>query len=231
MIISHHHHFVFVKTNKTAGSSFEILLSNVLGPHDIATKLSEAEETLRSHLTYQQLWQSPRRLNGVRQHSSYQKAILAHPKCLEYFSFGFTRNPFERLVSSFRWKMAPFIRVHIENARENPNIYKSEASPVLQKLKSYVLGRRHKLNVRGINLLNTGEHKVGVIYKYEEMAQAVNDISQRIGADLDIKLLPRLKANTPKIPSDWILWDDQLISTINAVFAWEFDHIGYSRIP
>jgi len=231
MIISHRHHFIFVKTNKTAGSSFEILLSNILGPDDIATKLSDAEETLRSHLTHGQLWQSPRRLNGVRQHSSYEKAILAHPQCLEYFSFGFTRNPFHRLVSSFRWKMAPFIKFHIENARENPNIYKTEASPVLQKLKSYVLGRRHKLNIRGINLLNAGDKKVKTIYKYEEIPQAVNDISQQIGAHLDISLLPRLKANTPQIPLDWILWDDQLISTINMMFAWEFECFGYPLSP
>ncbi len=51
MIISHRNRFVFVKTNKTTGSSFEILLSDILGPDDIATKLGEAEEKLRDHLS------------------------------------------------------------------------------------------------------------------------------------------------------------------------------------
>ena len=98
MIISHRHHFIYVKTNKTAGSSFEILLSNILGPNDIAAKLSDAEETLRSNLTHRQLWQSPRLLNGIMQHSNFEKSIIAHPEFLEYFSFCFTRNLFHRLV-------------------------------------------------------------------------------------------------------------------------------------
>jgi len=59
--------------------------------------------------------------------------------------------------------MAPFIKFHIEHARENPNIYKTEASPVLRKLKSYVLGRRHKLIIRGVNPLNAGDNKVKII--------------------------------------------------------------------
>jgi hypothetical protein len=231
MIISHHHRFVFVKTNKTAGSSFEILLSEILGPDDIATKLNPSEEALRSHLPSRQLWQSPKRRNGVRQHASYEKALLAHPDCAEYFSFGFIRNPFSRLLSSFRWKNAPFIRQHLELARKAPDGYASNDSPILHKFKKFVASGRHKLNTRGMDLLQGKRSKVHHIYRYEQMAEAVEDISRRIETPLSIKDLPRLKANTPRLPADWTLWDDELVTTVNKMFFWEFDNFGYSRSP
>jgi hypothetical protein len=231
MIISHRHRFVFVKTNKTAGSSFEILLSDILGPDDIATKLEAAEEKLRDHLSSRRHWQSAQRRKGIRQHSSYEQALLAHPECTEYFSFGFIRNPFSRLLSSFRWKRAALIRQHLELARETPDIYECTASPILHKFKQFVSSGRHHLNARGVDLLQGKGSKVHHVYRYEHMAEAVEDISRRINAPLDLQALPRLKANTPRIPRQWTLWDDELVDTVNEMFSWEFDNFGYSRSP
>jgi hypothetical protein len=231
MIISHRHQFVFVKTNKTAGSSLEILFSEILGPEDIATKLSPEEESLRDHLPSRRLWQSARRRKGVRQHSSYEKALLAHPVCQDYFSFGFTRNPFTRLVSAFRWKTAPFIRRHIEHGREMPELYGSTSSPILNKFKKFVTGGRHMLNARGMDLLVGKTKEVHHVYRYEDMNDAVADISKRIGTPLDTLQLPRLKANTPRLPEHWTLWDEDLIVAVNEMFAWDFDTFGYPRSP
>ncbi len=69
------------------------------------------------------------------------------------------------------------------------------------------------------------------VYRYEHMAEAVEDISRRIETPLSIKDLPRLKANTPRLPADWTLWDDELVTTVNEMFFWEFDNFGYSRSP
>lgn len=48
MIVSHRYGFVFLKTRKTAGTSVELALRTILGPHDIATPLSRDEELMAS---------------------------------------------------------------------------------------------------------------------------------------------------------------------------------------
>ena len=52
MIISHAHKFIFLKTNKTAGTSIEIALSKFCGPSDIITPISPEDEEMRRKLGY-----------------------------------------------------------------------------------------------------------------------------------------------------------------------------------
>ena len=41
MIISHRHRFIFVRTEKTAGSSVEQALAEVCGPEDVITGVAK----------------------------------------------------------------------------------------------------------------------------------------------------------------------------------------------
>ncbi|WP_025313198.1 sulfotransferase family 2 domain-containing protein [Roseicyclus elongatus] len=43
MIISHRHAFIFLKTQKTAGSSVELALSEICGPDDVITRMNAEE--------------------------------------------------------------------------------------------------------------------------------------------------------------------------------------------
>src|SRR5688572_28246498 len=52
MIISHKHKFIFLKTNKTAGTSVEIALSKICGPDDIITPIVPEDEQVRTELGY-----------------------------------------------------------------------------------------------------------------------------------------------------------------------------------
>ena len=50
MIISHKHKLIFVKTKKTAGTSFEIALSNFTNQASIITPISKDDEKLRQKM-------------------------------------------------------------------------------------------------------------------------------------------------------------------------------------
>ncbi len=61
MIVSHKHKFIFLKTNKTAGTSIEIALSKFCGEDDIITRISPKDEQTRRDLGYRgaQNFQAP----------------------------------------------------------------------------------------------------------------------------------------------------------------------------
>ena len=47
MIISHAHRFIFLKTEKCAGTSIELALSQICGPDDVITRVSPEDENAR----------------------------------------------------------------------------------------------------------------------------------------------------------------------------------------
>ena len=52
MIISHKHKSIFIKTQKTAGTSFEIAFSEFCGSRDVITPISPEDEAFRKRLGY-----------------------------------------------------------------------------------------------------------------------------------------------------------------------------------
>jgi hypothetical protein len=56
MIVSHEHKFIFLKTQKTAGTSFELAISQLCGPDDIIRPLTEIDEALRVGVRGAQNW-------------------------------------------------------------------------------------------------------------------------------------------------------------------------------
>ena len=176
MIVSRAHRFVFIKTRKTAGTSIEIALSRHCGPDDLVTRISADDEKLRAAAG----GVGPQ--NDDTDPSSYAHMgarrvieVIGRETWDDYFTFAVERNPFDVVASSFRY-----------SARK-PTFTKTFAEFVRTPRRLHRLALNERLYRLG------GKVIVDVVYRYEELPDAVADISSRLGLDLD---LPHAKQGT-----------------------------------
>ena len=96
MIISHKHKFIYFKAKKVAGTSTEILLSDLVNDTDIVTPISKGDSSTHK----------PRNHNGFANHSPplHIKNKIGEYKFDSYFKFITVRNPFDRVVSWYFWE-------------------------------------------------------------------------------------------------------------------------------
>jgi hypothetical protein len=189
MIISHRHHFILVKTRKTAGSSVELALSPYLGAGDLATPLRPEEEHMR-HVeagvrvarpffltrygfpwrlkTHSPLWHAHDYL-GRRQQ--------------RYRVISLCRNPWDKTVSHFFWscrdlgvKSLPF-----DQQRRLFKAYVCEKGP--RRWYSRMVGRIPPKALDGNFSLYQlgGVPRVDFVLRYETLAQDLRALGGWLG--------------------------------------------------
>ncbi|WP_297762663.1 sulfotransferase family 2 domain-containing protein [uncultured Alcanivorax sp.] len=229
MIVSHKHKFIFIKTAKTAGTSIEIALSEFCGDEDIITPISESDEKIRSDLGFRgpQNYRVP--LNkykkidwaklflqgkpaGFYNHmpASEIKALLDRDVWNSYYKFCFDRNPWDKFVSLYYWLNRSDRYSSIEDFMNN--------------------GMEQGIN--GFDLYAIGGIKaVNAVYKYEEMADSLEDISLVLGLPKKLEL-PKYKAKAGVRKSGGhfseVLTEEQILM-VDLMAAREIKLLGYER--
>jgi hypothetical protein len=226
MIISHKHKFIFIKTEKTAGTSMEIALSKYCGPDDVITPIAPGDEKLRQELGYRgpQNYHVP-----LRKHtkvdllrfiynrtpiSFYNHASAAYiMKYLDqdiwdaYFKFCFERNPYDKVISMYS------MRAH---NRKN-----------LPSLSEYIQSGQANM-IQGFDLYTyLAEIVVDKVFLYEQLDQAIKEISEYLGLE-ELISLPRAKGGYRKDKRSYRdLMTDADREKIAKVYAREIAHFGY----
>ncbi|MEI7035757.1 sulfotransferase family 2 domain-containing protein [Fulvimonas yonginensis] len=196
MIISHKHRFIFLKTNKTAGTSIEIALSKFCGPEDVITPISPADEEIRRGLGYPgpQNYMAPWRDYGLRDlallvlkghrkmryfnHISGREVreLVGAKVWNSYYKFCFERNPYDRVISHYYW---------CNRTEPRPPLSSFIHSP-----KALALKRRGY----GVYTID-GEVAVDRICRYEAIAEELEEVRKVIGLPEPLEL-PRAKSKT-----------------------------------
>ena len=204
MIISHKYKFIFLKTSKTAGTSIEIALSKFCDSKDIITPISPKDEDIRQSLEYKgpQNYISPfkdykfmdwlnfflkyknKRKKQYYNHITAKRAknILGHKKWNEYYKFCFVRNPWDRVVSQYFWRI------------KNSNI----------KISKFLKSKHYKDLIKKGENIYTINKKIVVdeIFKYEDINESMIKLKKILNLPSEIEL-PVTKSSTRKIKKDY----------------------------
>lgn len=110
MIISHTHKFIFIKSEKTAGTSIESALSRYCSGDDVVTPINDYRHNRDENGEF--IHQSMNAEEFIKldlpnlQHVDALTIRNMVPDAVwdSYFKFSITRNPWDRIISDFFWK-------------------------------------------------------------------------------------------------------------------------------
>lgn len=232
MILSHCHQFIFVKTQKTAGTSIEIALSEHCGGDDIITPLDPPDEEIRteSGRPGPQNWREPlspfsardwgRRLLGRRPPARFYNHMSA-TKIRErvdpavwngYFKFCFERNPWDKVVS--------FYYFHREFSRER---FEGRDPPTLEEFIRAGWANASDFDRYTIN----GEVAMDFIGRYESLDSDLRIVWERIGLP-GVPALPRAKSGFRTDRRPYVeMYGPEERDEVERIFAREIEHFGY----
>ena len=209
MIISYHHKFIFIKTRKTAGTSIDVALAKYCSENDIVTQtLPEIEGHQPRN------WQN---LGIIGEHDPASK-ILHKVNWREFFTFAFERNPWDKCVSMYWWRV------------NNKN------SPVKEmSFKEFILKSQGRNSYAYFALPsdfdrytdNHGNVIVDFLGRYENLTNDLNYICKKINLPWNGKLSNE-KANTRKDKRHYReYYDNETREIIQHDFVKEIELFGY----
>lgn len=226
MIISHKHKFIFIKTQKTAGSSIKVALAEFCDDNDIISPMGKEDSSLKKeigyrgcqneYLPFKKYWkrdwfnylyyQNKYRFND---HTSASEIRLRFKnEWSDYFKFAFERNPYDKFISWYYWCGGD------KKYKTMKNFIKSGDAA---KIKGFELYSEHS------------EIIVNKVYKFEELNKSLEDITDRLELKKPINLPEKkLKGAVRKIkqPYNDVLSEFE-IEWISKVHAREIAYFNY----
>jgi len=237
MIISHKHKFIYLKCRKTAGTSVEMSLSKICGPHDIITSFNDKDEEkrlalgIRSAQNYRltrkesqikNVWnrwkarvlkrtvniQEETLIRNFYNHISAEEVAAALPEVWNsYFKFTVERDPYDKVVSYYYW-------------RGGHEKYMSVSEFILaggiDAMKSFDL-----YSIAGVPAVDE-------IYRFEDFAFLEKDLTKRLSLDRPFKIIDyKAKSGYRKVRNYREILDDRAVELISKKFSRELELLGY----
>lgn len=228
MIVSHKYKFIFLKTNKTAGTSIEIALSGACGNDDIISPISPEDEKTRQELGYRgpqhhlatareygvvdaaKFLVKGRKKNRFYNHMPARKVkdLIGDDIWNSYYKFCFERNPWDRVISLYYWRC------------------KKEPRPTIKKFIDS--GALKRLKRKGIELYSIdGKVAVDRICRFENIAEELESIRTHLGIGEKLEL-PRAKSRFRKDKRSYRdILDVEQQARIAELFSDEIRLMGY----
>lgn len=245
MILSHKYQFIFIKTGKVGGTSVEMALSRFLGPDDIITPISRADELERYRLGYRsaQNFEKPfTSLSPVKWPRWLRAAALSRLGSGE-------RSLRERYRFPRRfWNHMPAAAIR---ARIDKDIwdryykFSIERNPWDKTISTYfwdLYKEKHNMSFRDFVLSGQGLNShfnhysingvvaVDRLLRYERIAQEIGEVAQHLGFPNGIReTIKDLNAKTGYRPNRRVVdhYDEEIRKIAEIYYAREIRLMGF----
>lgn len=228
MIISHKYKFIFIKTEKTAGTSIEIALAKFCDEKDIITPISKEDEALKINLGYRgpqnynakisaysfcdiknlifKFEKKPAFYNHIN--ATNIKNLVGDDIWSKYFKFCVERNPYDKVISHYYW------------------CYKSDSRPSLSDFINSEKVLNLKKNGYGAYTINN-TIAVDKICAFENLNDELEVVRKQLRIPEPLNL-PRAKSQYRKDKRSYreILEEKDRLAIAN-IFRQEIDLFGY----
>lgn len=227
MILSHKYKFIFIKTNKTAGTSIEIALSKFCGKDDIITPIAETDEAIRRALGYPgprnyhaplrfYRWGDYARLLLLRRKELFYnhigatqiRACVGEDVWNTYYKFCVERNPWDRVVSQYYFR---------HRAEPRPSISSFLGMPAIRMLKVWGID----------NYTIDGKLAVDRVCRFENLEQELEEVRLKVGIPESLAL-PNAKGGIRKDKRSYReILNEEDAQSIREMFRDEIAMFGY----
>jgi hypothetical protein len=223
VIVSFEHRFAFVKVQKTAGTSIEVVLSQVAGPDAIVTPINPPEPGHEARNWQHLPGAAPAKKGLLRRRAeppatgkdapffNHMPASLVRERIgaeawESMFRFCFERNPWDKAISFYFWRTRRLdVRPSFEEWATTPGSLVSE---------------------RSLYMID-GALAVDFVGRYETLDTDLQTALDRVGVRAPGPL-PRAKSEHRPTGARTPI-SEAADAVIRREFAWEIEHFGYTR--
>jgi hypothetical protein len=223
VIVSFEHRFAFVKVQKTAGTSVEVVLSQVAGPDAVVTPINPPEPGHEARNWQYRPGAAPPKKGVLRRKEApepkgrdaafwnHMPASLVRERIGAttwdgLYRFCFERNPWDKAISFYFWRT--------RNLDAPPTFEEWATTP--GNLESE----------RGLYMID-GELAVDFVGTYESLAADLQSVLDRLGLQPP-SALPHAKSQHRPADAETPI-GSAADTVIRAEFAWEIERFGYAR--
>lgn len=223
MIINHSRKFVFVHVPKAAGTSVSVMLSELTTYRDLEIGTGELGQALQE--TYGKRF-------GLVKHSPAHRirTVMGGEDWSNYFTFGFARNPFTRLLSIYHflksWDKLP--------EREAANLKNYSCFEEFLEADSWLqsMGPSGIYRPQSFWLAARGRARtliVDFVGRQETLADDMQKIARRLGEDVAFPTVR--KANVTPSYDRSVEWTEATIAKVVDRYRDDFELLGYPTRP
>ena len=214
MIVSHKYRFIFLRTEKTGGTSLSRALAAVLGPDDFRPASKRPAWARYSPIHHGALKRQLPEVFGLHGHAraAQVRRVLGREVFEGYFKFAVERNPWDRQVSLYthrQWKRGKG-NLEFDRDMRSP-LYRATEYCRLDNWSIYAIG---------------GEVVADRVLPYERLSEELPALMRELGVEEEIAL-PRMRAYDPDRPHYSTFYSEWTRDLVARWYAREIAAFGY----
>ncbi len=214
MIVSHKYRFIFLRTEKTGGSSFTQALQNLLEEGDLQADMRRPAWAKFSPIHHGALKLHLPKYFGLHRHARARdvRDVVGAKIFNSYYKFAIERNPWDRQVSLYAhraWKKG-----------KPPENFDRDMRSMLYRGTEYV-----RLNNWAIYAIGDGIVADRVL-RYERLDEEINALVAELGLPA-MPEMPRLRSYAPDRPHYSTFYSDATRNMVGRWYSKEIAALGY----